>query len=184
MIRPSSNNNTVSFNTANKNGILGIYVESASDNTVTWNVLHENPTSVLESGGTGNIIANNSAVAATLTGGTAEDGTFTVVYTDVDNLAPFSIRVIIDGTPYDMVKSNPGDNVYTDGCTYVFTIALPDGPHVVSFEAFDITHKVTATPSVTAPFPGFIVLLIIMFPLIGLALGFYLFKKQKQKIVE
>ncbi len=186
-------NNTISLNTANGNGILGVFVENCNDTTVTWNVLHYNPTSVLPSGGFGNIIVNNSAGPANLTAGTvipstgdtANTFTFTVVYFDIDNLAPFSIRVIVDGTPHDMVKDNPGDNTYTDGCRYVYATQLPEGVHSYSFEVYDITHKVTTTqsagPNVTAaPIPGFEILMLLV-PLLGLALTHLLFNKRRFK---
>ncbi len=178
-----SDNNNLTLNTANNNFMCGIFVEDSDNNTVTWNVLHENGVSVLPSGtSSGNVIVNNSAIAASLANGyIAGEGTYTfvVIYTDIDNLAPFSIRVVIDGTPYDMNKSVPSDNTYTDGCTYTFSIALAQAPQGYYFEAYDITHRVTHTPVPDGGgIPGFS-LLMLLIPLLGLSLVYIAFKKQK-----
>ncbi|MHA1292120.1 MAG: hypothetical protein ACTSQJ_05570, partial [Promethearchaeota archaeon] len=50
---------------------------------------------------------------------------FTVVYTDLDNDAPVYVNVMINGTSYTMVKQNPADLDYTDGCLYHFNTTLP-----------------------------------------------------------
>ncbi|MFX0069692.1 MAG: C25 family cysteine peptidase [Candidatus Hermodarchaeota archaeon] len=51
--------------------------------------------------------------------------TFSVNYTDLDNDAPSQINLIINGTPYTMVKQNSNDNYYADGCIYVNSTNLP-----------------------------------------------------------
>ena len=64
--------------------------------------------------------------------------TYSVNYVDVDNHAPEYIRVVVDGVSYDMVKQDPGDNDYTDGCIYVYQKSdLGLGVHEFHFEASD-----------------------------------------------
>ncbi|MFX0100451.1 MAG: hypothetical protein ACFFCS_12835 [Candidatus Hodarchaeota archaeon] len=62
---------------------------------------------------------------------------FTVLYTDQDNNAPFSINVSINGTSYQMEKSNGADSDYNDGCVYNYTTYLTPGPVTYSFECND-----------------------------------------------
>lgn len=54
---------------------------------------------------------------------------FTVVYTDMDNNAPYYVNVIINETVYPMIKNDSMDSDYTDGCVYVFSISLAVAPH-------------------------------------------------------
>ncbi|MEM2899285.1 MAG: lamin tail domain-containing protein, partial [Thermoplasmata archaeon] len=70
-------------------------------------------------------------------GNTATVFVYTVVYTDVENTAPSYIRVYIDGTYYNMIKQNAGDNTYTDGCVYVYSTTLGAGNHDYYFMASD-----------------------------------------------
>ena len=63
--------------------------------------------------------------------------TFSVNYTDVNDDAPGYIRVVINGTPFDMVKQDPGDAAYADGCLYNYTSVLSAGTHTYYFEASD-----------------------------------------------
>ncbi len=60
-----------------------------------------------------------------------------VVYTDADNDAPSSINVTINGTAHAMVKQNPLDLNYVDGCIYVYISLLPLGNNSFQFWASD-----------------------------------------------
>jgi hypothetical protein len=64
---------------------------------------------------------------------------FTVIYYDVDNNGPSFIRIILNGTSYNMEKSNPSDIDYTDGCVYQFLTCLIPSEHayIFSFECSD-----------------------------------------------
>ena len=64
---------------------------------------------------------------------------FTATYQDLDNNAPVSIRIIINGRPYLMEKQNPNDFDYTDGCIYQFlTLLTPsEEPYTYSLECYD-----------------------------------------------
>ena len=79
----------------------------------------------------------SSGTVSPSNGNTATLFTYTVVYTDVENTAPSYIRVYIDGTSYNMVKQNAGDNTYTDGCVYVYSTTLSAGNHEYYFTASD-----------------------------------------------
>jgi len=64
--------------------------------------------------------------------------TFMVNYTDADNNAPYYVRVNIDGINYEMSKQNSMDNIYSDGCVYVYTTSsLSLGSHTYKFSASD-----------------------------------------------
>lgn len=170
-----SNHNNLSLNTAYQNGIYGFFIEDSDNNNVSWNVAHENPTAVIESGAGDNIVANNSHVAAILTGGTFTPAigdtntlfNFTVIYTDIDNNRPFEVNVVVGGVKYALAKQIATDNDYKDGCVYTLLTALPKGPTVIYFEAYDITWVVTtgstAGPNVksTGGIPGFEMLFIL-----------------------
>ncbi len=65
--------------------------------------------------------------------------TYSVRYFDADNEAPSPnpVQVVIDGTPFNMTKQDDGDNVYTDGCLYIYTTWLDEGDHEHYFQASD-----------------------------------------------
>ncbi|MHA1149731.1 MAG: choice-of-anchor X domain-containing protein [Promethearchaeota archaeon] len=65
---------------------------------------------------------------------------FTVLYTDVDNLAPIYVRITLDGTNYTMVKINPLDNDYTDGCWYYFNTTI----NVLGFHEYNFSASNSA----------------------------------------
>ncbi|MHA1282445.1 MAG: choice-of-anchor X domain-containing protein [Promethearchaeota archaeon] len=68
---------------------------------------------------------------------------FTVLYTDLDNLAPVFVRLTLDGNNYSMVKVNPLDMDYTDGCLYYFNTTINTlGTHEYNFTAFNKAHFV------------------------------------------
>ncbi len=54
---------------------------------------------------------------------------FSVIYTDQDNNAPFQMSVFINGTENPMIKQNPLDMDYTDGCIYQYSTQLPIAPY-------------------------------------------------------
>ncbi|MHA1698920.1 MAG: hypothetical protein ACTSWN_08795 [Promethearchaeota archaeon] len=74
------------------------------------------------------------------------DFVFSIIYSDVNGDPPEGvsgayIRVVINGTPYDMVKSYPSDNNYKDGCLYNKTIQLPAiGTYEYFFECNDSVY--------------------------------------------
>jgi len=94
---------------------------------------------------------SNGEVTPT-TGTPATLFTYNVTYTDADNNPPVSIRVFIDGTPSDMTKANPNDNIYTDGVIYKYQTRLAQGDHRFHFEASDgFTNGDVATVDVPGP---------------------------------
>ncbi|MFX1236638.1 MAG: C25 family cysteine peptidase, partial [Promethearchaeota archaeon] len=50
--------------------------------------------------------------------------TFRVTYEDADNNKPSFMRVVINGTDYEMEKQDPDDYDYTDGCNYQLSTFL------------------------------------------------------------
>ncbi|MCC6545167.1 MAG: hypothetical protein IT392_11850, partial [Nitrospirae bacterium] len=67
---------------------------------------------------------------------------FKVVYTDLDNQAPASKRLCLDGTCYAMTVDNSAtailrDGIYTNGEQYLYSNTLSDGTHNYYFEATD-----------------------------------------------
>ncbi len=74
--------------------------------------------------------------------------TFSVNYIDLDNEEPQYIDVVINGTGYSMVKSNPGDNNYVDGCIYYYSTHLNPSAYnyfyyfICSDGSFDVSTSV------------------------------------------
>jgi hypothetical protein len=64
---------------------------------------------------------------------------FTVVYSDYDNNRPLFINVSINGTEYVMVKQNPADVNYTDGCLYQYITYITPDPfnYTYYFQCYD-----------------------------------------------
>jgi hypothetical protein len=62
-----------------------------------------------------------------LNGNQSTSFNFSVIYYSIDNAPPSFINVSINWLSYGMVKQNPLDNNYTDGCLYVTTKSLPQG---------------------------------------------------------
>lgn len=62
---------------------------------------------------------------------------FTVTYTDLDNNAPVSLNILINGTLFPLQKLNPADNNYSDGCVYRYMTFLIPGNYFYSIECFD-----------------------------------------------
>ncbi|MFX0102893.1 MAG: hypothetical protein ACFFCS_25215, partial [Candidatus Hodarchaeota archaeon] len=82
---------------------------------------------------------------------------FSVNYTDMDNLPPDFVHVIIDGVPNVMFKQNSSDNNYTDGCIYLYLTYLPVGMHNFSFNCSDLIFSnstITYTGLTVTPFLG------------------------------
>ncbi|MHA1270727.1 MAG: right-handed parallel beta-helix repeat-containing protein [Candidatus Helarchaeota archaeon] len=144
----SGDNTTIYHNIVNNNNDTGIYVYDSDNNRITWNNVHGNIVCInITTGSTGNIAVNNSCYIATLTNGNVSPSegttsitfTYSVTYTDADNMAPIIIQVIINGIPHNMTKLTPSDNTYTDGCIYVFQTTLGVGSlHTYHFEVIDI----------------------------------------------
>ncbi|MHA1278600.1 MAG: NosD domain-containing protein [Candidatus Helarchaeota archaeon] len=186
----SSDFNSISFNIANENTLYGIFLEKSDDNNISWNIVHNNAQCINETNSVSNYIANNSCNAATLMSGTFTPASgdkktlfnFTVIYTDIDNMAPFSIKLFVDDVPYDMVKLNPSDNNFTDGCVYTVVTKLPKGDSQIYFEAYEITNQIVTSqipgPSVKGGIPWISFYFILS--TIGLTIVF--FAKYRQKL--
>ncbi len=81
------------------------------------------------------------------TGNQSTPYTFQVRYTDADNNEPDYVRVVVGSVPYDMLKENPYDFNYSDGCYYTRTVYLQPGIYTHEFTCSDGTHVVTTMPS-------------------------------------
>lgn len=116
--------------------------------------------SLMDSAGQGTIgpIGLNTAPTLTspgltpLTGDSEDEFIYTVTYKDTDGpngQAPFYVRVIIDGFPYDMNAINQGTPSYRAGVTYEYkTKDLTSGSHNYYFEASDGYTMVVADSNV------------------------------------
>ena len=51
---------------------------------------------------------------------------FKVNYTDPDNFEPSYVNITINSTTYSMIKQNPTDINYIDGCFYIFSTVLDE----------------------------------------------------------
>lgn len=190
-----ASNISITYNIANKNLINGIFIEDSDNNNITWNVVHDNTGCIIESGTGSNIIENNSCISATLTDGicgmssgdTNTHFIFYVNYTDVENMAPFSVWVVIDNQKYEMTRSNLSDNDYTDGCIYTYTTTLSVGTPQIYFEAYEIIYKITTTeksgPTVTTP-PIPWMHLYLLLPAIGLVIAIFMIRKHRKLIIK
>ncbi|NVM30406.1 MAG: zinc-ribbon domain-containing protein, partial [Candidatus Helarchaeota archaeon] len=101
-----------------------------SNSTVTYVGLTVNITNT-------NAPALLSGAVFPLTGDQYTEFTFSITYFDLDNNAPDFIRVLINGVPHPMVKLNPSDVNYTDGCIYMYQTTLSPGYYVIFFESDD-----------------------------------------------
>ncbi|MFX0098809.1 MAG: hypothetical protein ACFFCS_04450 [Candidatus Hodarchaeota archaeon] len=72
--------------------------------------------------------------------------TYTVTYTDAENYTPSEVNVIIDGTPYSMIKQVPSDNNYMDGCVFNYSTTLGAGTHEYAFNCSDGINPVSIGP--------------------------------------
>ena len=73
--------------------------------------------------------------------------TFTVTYSDFNNDDPSQINVVVNGTPYAMIKQEAFDYDYTDGCTYEYYTYLPQAPYYYTyyFNCSDGEHTYTTS---------------------------------------
>ncbi len=79
-----------------------------------------------------------------ISGNQATPFNFTVTYADSDNNAPSFIRMIINGTPFQMQKIDSLDTTYTDGCNYsVVTYLSAEGTYSYYFECSDNVYITT-----------------------------------------
>ncbi|MEW5759250.1 MAG: PKD domain-containing protein [Candidatus Thermoplasmatota archaeon] len=62
---------------------------------------------------------------------------YETIYLQIENKRPVYLNVIIDGKKKNMSKADMNDDVYSDGCLYVFTTSLPLGMHTYYFETYD-----------------------------------------------
>ncbi len=68
-------------------------------------------------------------------GSTSITYNFSVVYTNLDNVGPATISVIIDSVEYAMAKVVPSDMDYTDGVVYQYLTSMTAGSHTCHFSA-------------------------------------------------
>ncbi len=91
-----------------------------------------------------------------LTGTNFTTFTYSVVYRDPDNDPPAegSVKVLIDGQPYTMLKQDPSAMDFVQGATYVYSTRLSGGTHNYLFQASDgidlVSTAVFDGPTVTA----------------------------------
>ena len=98
-----------------------------------------------------NIPALLSGAVSPLTGDQNTEFTFRITYLDLDNNAPDTITILINGVPHAMGKLNPSDINYTDGCIYTYKTTLSPGYHVIFFESDDgaFTNSTSIPLSIT-----------------------------------
>jgi PKD repeat protein len=78
---------------------------------------------------------------------------FTVKYSDPDNDEPEYVKLKIgDSFSYNMVKADPSDNDYTDGCIYTYSTKLPRGKYFFTFSTSDGNYHVSIEPNLSCPF--------------------------------
>lgn len=63
--------------------------------------------------------------------------TFSVVYSDLDNNGPSSIIMLLNGSLCPLVKQNPLDNNYVDGCIFQYSTYLPPESYIYTFNCSD-----------------------------------------------
>nr|MDO8109982.1 hypothetical protein [Candidatus Sigynarchaeota archaeon] len=71
-------------------------------------------------------------------GSTTTQFFFSIIYTNLNNVGPSYISLIIDSARYTMSKDYPADTDYTDGCTYSLYWSLPAGYHVIYVTCIDL----------------------------------------------
>jgi DNA-directed RNA polymerase subunit RPC12/RpoP len=71
--------------------------------------------------------------------------TFSATYIDVDNNAPASFAVVINGTSHTMAQVNPNDTFYFAGCAFTSTVSLEPGNYSYYFTASDSMHANSTT---------------------------------------
>lgn len=76
--------------------------------------------------------------------------TWRVTYRDPDNDAPAYVRVVIDGTAYDMDKVGTSTN-YIAGVTYAYSRMMPLGSHTYFFTASDGFQTADSTEVFSGP---------------------------------
>ena len=72
-------------------------------------------------------------VVSPTTGTTRTLFTFSVIYTDTANREPTAAYVGVDGHFYRLVKMDPTDANYADGCRYYYKLMLATGSHQYRF---------------------------------------------------
>ncbi len=171
---------------------------SGANNSVTWNIIHNNTVQAIIGGG--NTVENNdwhefalitNGKLSPSTGDNQTTYTYSITYTDLDNTAPSFVRVIIDGTPYNMSKQNTGDTDYTDGCLYIYKTSLVMGniSHSYHFEASNGTDSERLVfigeysgPTVSVDLgadPWNLIFLIFIFPAVGICIAVVVLYKRR-----
>jgi len=78
---------------------------------------------------------------------------FSVNYSDIDNNKPTSIDITINSTSFSMIKKDPLDTNYMDGCIYVYNTFLEE----LGTYSFDFTCSDGTFPGYDGPYYGPIV---------------------------
>jgi len=76
---------------------------------------------------------------------------FTATYTSPSNTAPTSVKLVVGGQTYEMQKVNAGDNTYSDGCEYRYTLTLPLGTYNSYCYAYQGTQEVASASMLGQP---------------------------------
>jgi len=72
---------------------------------------------------------------------------FSVLYMDLDDFAPTSVDLLVNGTLYQMSKLNAADENYTDGAIFQYLTFLQPGTYNHSFRCSDGKYTVTNASS-------------------------------------
>jgi hypothetical protein len=75
--------------------------------------------------------------------------TYKVLYKNADNTPPAYVRVIIDGTAFDMVKAPGANSNYAAGVVYQYQNRFPSG----TSHTYRFTSEDTVSPGVIAQYP-------------------------------
>ena len=81
------------------------------------------------------IIELTEGSVAPETGNSETIFTFSVNYTDPFDQEPDLVTVVIDSIPHEMIKQDPSDSTYSDGCIYNYSTTLTSGIHLYHFNA-------------------------------------------------
>ncbi len=72
---------------------------------------------------------------------------FSITYSDIDDYSPLFMNLVINGTATPMIKQNPSDENYTDGCFFQYLSYLQPGNYNYSFECSDGKFFTSFIPS-------------------------------------
>ena len=78
-----------------------------------------------------------AGIAFPLVGNLTTFFSFNVSYSDLDNMPPVAVNLLLNGSSIPMIQQDPIDAVYHDGCLFNYSTYLLPGNHNVSFECYD-----------------------------------------------